>query len=477
MAAALLAGSLATAQSTEQLPGFDLERLDTNVGRGTLLVGNGELLVPGGLSVSLLGHYQRLPLVLSDGAQNLRVVQDRATGLLAASYGVLPWLEMSAQVPFVLWQQGDDPSQVGLAPLAAQGIGTPVLQARLGLLSRRHQQPVDLSADLGVGLPVGTGLALAGDAGPRFHARLVMGTTLGWLQPSIEAGVLFRPSVLLASTEQAAKQGATSEIRLGAALATTGKGLRGELGLRTTLAPQVSMELLGGVRFPLLVGLDAFVLGGPGVGGALGTPRFRVLVGVAFHSEPPPRIAFIDPSADRDFQLTLAKPKPPPADDPVGTHELYVTRDDSAGTSADETPREPLRPYQPSPQERLVLRGEVHFERGNSKLSGVVPLLDQVVLRLLEQSRGGTIVVEGHADTEGSDTSNMLMSLRRAQAVRRYLLAQGVPATRVQIRGFGSSWPVSAQPANEQERQLNRRAEVLVLTEEPTAPVTQAPAP
>jgi OmpA-OmpF porin, OOP family len=96
MAAALLAGSLATGQSTEQLPGFDLERLDTNVGRGTLLVGNGELLVPGGSSVSLLGHYQCLPLVLSDGAQNLRVVQDRATGLLAASYGVLPWLEMSA---------------------------------------------------------------------------------------------------------------------------------------------------------------------------------------------------------------------------------------------------------------------------------------------------------------------------------------------------------------------------------------------
>ncbi|WP_375765074.1 OmpA family protein [Archangium gephyra] len=480
MAAALLAGSVASAQSTEQLPGFDLERLETNVGRGTLLVGNGELLVPGGLSVSLLGHYQRLPLVLSDGAQDLRVVQDRATGLLAASYGVFPWLELSAQVPFVLWQQGDDPSQVGLAPLAAQGLGTPMLQARLGLLSRRHQQPVDLSADLGVGLPVGTGLALAGDAGPRFHARMVVGTTLGWLQPSLEAGVLFRPSVALASTEQAARQGATSEIRLGAALATTGKGLRGELGLRTTLAPQVSMELLGGVRFPLLVGLDAFVLGGPGVGGALGTPLFRVLAGVAFRSEPPPRISFIDPNADRDFQLTLAKPQPPPEDNPVrpaGTHELYVTRGDSQDTSADGTPREPPRPYQPGPQERLVLRGEVHFTQGNAELSGVVPLLDQAVLRLLEQTRGTTIVIEGHADTEGTDTSNMIMSLRRAQAVRRYLLDQGVPATRVRIRGFGSSWPVSAQPATEQERQLNRRAEVLVLTEEPKAPVTQAPAP
>ena len=56
----------------------------------------------------------------------------------------------------------------------------------------------------------------------------------------------------------------------------------------------------------------------------------------------------------------------------------------------------------------------------------------------------------------------MIMSLRRAQAVRRYLIAQGIPATRVRTQ-FGSDWPVSARPATEQERQLNRRAEVLVL--------------
>ena len=52
------------------------------MGRGTLLVGNGELMVPGGLSVGLLGHYQNLPLVLNDGERDLQVVQNRATGLL-----------------------------------------------------------------------------------------------------------------------------------------------------------------------------------------------------------------------------------------------------------------------------------------------------------------------------------------------------------------------------------------------------------
>lgn len=480
VAAALLGCSLASAQTTEQLPGFDLERLDTNVGRGTLLVGNGELMVPGGMSVSLLGHYQHLSLVLSDGVQELQVVRSRATSLLSASYGVLPWLELSAQVPFVLWQAGDDPSAVGLTQLSAQGIGTPTLQARLGLLSRSYRQPIDLSADLGAGFPVGTLTALAGDAGPRFHGRLVAGTTVGWLHSSLEAGVLFRPAILLDTAEAKAEKGASAEVRLGAGLATVGTGLRGELGLRATVSPRVSLELLGGVRFPLLVGLDAFVMGGPGVGGAVGTPRFRVLAGVSFRSEPPPKLSYIDENKDREFQLTLATPPAAVQEDrvrPTSNWELNsLTRDDSAGSSEGST-REALRPYQPGPQERLVLRGEVPFGRGSSELPGVVPLLDQVALRLSELTKGGTIIIEGHADTEGSDTSNMIISLRRAQAIRRYLIDQGIPGTRVRIRGFGSDWPVSSKPATEQERQLNRRAEVLVLTESPPPVTTQAPTP
>jgi outer membrane protein OmpA-like peptidoglycan-associated protein len=483
MAAALLLCSPASAQTTEQLPGFDLERLETNLGRGTLLVGNGELMVPGGLNVGLLGHYQRRSLVLSDGERELQIVRDRATALLSASYGVLSWLEVGAELPFVLWQKGDDPTEVGLARLSAQGLGTPVLQARLGLLSRRHRQPVDLSADLGVGLPFGNSTALAGDTGPQFHARMVVGTSLGWLQPSLEAGVLFRPAILLATSDGAADPGARSEVRLGAAVATSGKGLRGELGLRATLAPQVSMELLGGVRFPLLVGLDAFLQGGPGLGGAPGTPRFRMMAGVSYRIEPPPRLSFIDETADRALQLELAAPPEPKEDNrirPAGTWEFNsLTRDDTRkALGPGGNPQEPMRPYQVTPQELIVLQGDVPFSRGSATLPGVVPLLDQAAVRLLEQPMGGLILVEGHADTEGSDSSDLIMSLRRAQAVRRYLIDQGIPAMQVRIRGFGSDWPVSSNPATEQERQLNRRAVVLVIVANPApTTTTQAPAP
>lgn len=466
IAAALLGASIAAAQDAAPLPGFDLERLDTNMGRGTLLVGNGELMVPGGLNVNLVGHYQRSPLVLNDGERDLQIVRDRATALLSASYAVLPWLELGAQLPFVLWQQGDDPSQAGLAPLSAQGLGTPVLQARLGLLTRRYQQPIDLAADLGVGIPVGSEPALAGDAGPRFHARLLAGTHLGWVQPSLEAGVLFRPSIKLTTADGETRSGAISEVRLGAALATTGKGLRGELALRASLSPQVSMDVLVGARIPLLTGLEAFVLGGPGMGGALGAPRFRMMAGVSYRNEPPPRISYLDGYADRELQLALAAPPPPPEDDrirPTSTWELNALTRGEPGDGSEGTAREPVRPYQPGLNERLVLRGQIPFKRGSEALEDVVPLLDQMVLRLAAQPKGGTIIIEGHADTEGTDTSNRIISLRRAMAVRRYLINQGVSAAQVRIRGFGSDWPVSTQPVTEEERQLNRRAEVLLV--------------
>jgi outer membrane protein OmpA-like peptidoglycan-associated protein len=468
--AALLVCSVASAQSSTELPGFDLERLDTNVGRGTALVGSGELLVPGGFSINLSGHYQRRPLRLSDGVQQLELVGHRATGLLAASYGVLSWLEVSAQVPYVLWQQGADARSIGLAPLTAQGLGTPVVQARLGFLSQElRQEPVDLSADLGVGLPFGAGTALAGDPGPRFHLRLNLGANMGWWRPALEAGVLFRPAIQLASGTSTPKPGAASEVRLAASASTTGQGLRGELNLRTVLTPaagQSTLELLGGVRFPLLNGLDTFVLAGPGLGNAPGTPLFRVMAGVSFRQEPPPRIAFTDPLANRALQLTLNQPKARVEENRVRPTKSYefvkVTqagREAVASAKAD-AEREPLRPYQLRPGERLVVRGEIRFHQGSSKLSGQDAFLEDLVQKL-RQNPNAVIYIEGHAFAEGSGADNLALSHARAYAVREYLtLQKNVSGVRVILRGLGEEAPVTTWDA---ERYRNHRAEVTVV--------------
>ncbi|QRO01034.1 OmpA family protein [Archangium violaceum] len=415
--AALLSCSTAPAQTAAS--GFELERLELNTGRGSLLAGNGELLVPGGVSAGLVGHYQHLPLVLRNGGERMARVRHRASTVLAGSYGVLPWLEVGAQLPVVLWQQGGDSSHMGLPPLTAHGLGTPVLQARLGLLSLRQEQPVDLSVDLGAGLPVGSPSALARDPGMRFRARVTVGRRWGWLEPALDAGVLLRPSNPLSGT---ASTNLIPELRLGAGVAVTHKGLRGELAIRSAFSMDTrspSIEVLGGVRMPLPHGLELFALGGPGLGTAPGTPTARVLLGLGFHTEPPPGLERLTETIPR-FRLEP---------------ELLASREEAPRQRVMPVPTRELLPAEaPAANTTPLLQGSVLFEPGRAELPGDLSLLQAVLMLLRSRPGESVVVLEGHAGQEGSETADRLLPLKRAQAVRNYLAGQGVPPANLRVR-------------------------------------------
>ena len=69
--------------------------------------------------------------------------------------------------------------------------------------------------------------------------------------------------------------------------------------------------------------------------------------------------------------------------------------------------------------------------------------------------------VEGHTDNVGSASSNQSLSLERAEAVRMFLEARGVDASRVDVSGLGDSMPVGDN-MTEQGRSANRRVEVVI---------------
>ena len=69
--------------------------------------------------------------------------------------------------------------------------------------------------------------------------------------------------------------------------------------------------------------------------------------------------------------------------------------------------------------------------------------------------------VEGHTDNVGSASSNQTLSLERAEAVRVFLEAKGVDASRVDVLGLGDTMPV-ADNTTEQGRSANRRVEVVI---------------
>jgi outer membrane protein OmpA-like peptidoglycan-associated protein len=74
---------------------------------------------------------------------------------------------------------------------------------------------------------------------------------------------------------------------------------------------------------------------------------------------------------------------------------------------------------------------------------------------------GLKLEVEGHTDNTGSDEHNQVLSERRANAVREFLIEQGLSASTVTARGFGESQPVATNDTGA-GRQLNRRVEMVV---------------
>jgi outer membrane protein OmpA-like peptidoglycan-associated protein len=69
--------------------------------------------------------------------------------------------------------------------------------------------------------------------------------------------------------------------------------------------------------------------------------------------------------------------------------------------------------------------------------------------------------IEGHTDNTGSAAKNTELSVQRAIAVRDYLIAQGVQASRIDVDGFGSAQPV-ADNTTADGRARNRRVEIVL---------------
>jgi outer membrane protein OmpA-like peptidoglycan-associated protein len=110
----------------------------------------------------------------------------------------------------------------------------------------------------------------------------------------------------------------------------------------------------------------------------------------------------------------------------------------------------------------ITLSGQVLFATGKSDLLPVArQSLNQVAEALKTQDIKKKIIIEGHTDAVGSDEANMKLSQQRAEAVRKYLVSQGISADRLQAIGKGEKEPI-ADDATPEGRANNRRVEIIV---------------
>ncbi|MBU1700811.1 MAG: PorV/PorQ family protein [Candidatus Eisenbacteria bacterium] len=109
-------------------------------------------------------------------------------------------------------------------------------------------------------------------------------------------------------------------------------------------------------------------------------------------------------------------------------------------------------------------RAYINFKFGTAEISHAdpIPVLNDVI-RIMNENPEIRVKITGHTDNIGSDEYNTALSLRRAEAVKAYLVERGIDAGRFVTEGKGESVPVDTNDTDD-GRARNRRIEFEVAS-------------
>lgn len=112
-------------------------------------------------------------------------------------------------------------------------------------------------------------------------------------------------------------------------------------------------------------------------------------------------------------------------------------------------------------RDRVELTGTIQFATSTADLDAASVTLVSQIATALQQNPTIRIRIEGHTDASGDASANMILSKRRADAVRDALVAAGVAATRIETVGYGDERPIDTN-RTEEGRGRNRRIELII---------------
>jgi outer membrane protein OmpA-like peptidoglycan-associated protein len=120
----------------------------------------------------------------------------------------------------------------------------------------------------------------------------------------------------------------------------------------------------------------------------------------------------------------------------------------------------PIKPELVSKMKKASER--IFFVRAKAAIEAVsYGELDHVV-EILQDDSTLRLRIDGYTDSEGPDEREMKLSLRRAQAVERYLEMQGISASRMDVQGLGKTRPLAPNDTPEGMAR-NRRVEMVLM--------------
>ncbi len=389
-------------------------------------------------------NYANAPLVrYVNGKLAAEVVSNQLTIDIVGAISILHYFEVGVGVPFVPFQSGAGlPASTTEAArnLAKGAFGDIWLSLKAPILRTKH---VNLAAAVAVTFPSGDHNNFDGEqtvtGTPRLisdfrfvNERLIFGADIG---------VHLRGPATLGNINF------THELAFGASIAYAifaekfyaGLEFYGAAGFHFKSLEETPVEALLGLKYRLSK-IMLSLAGGTGVTDGYGTPRFRVIAGVAFFPQKA-KVIEAEPEPVPEPMPEPAQP-PPPGGSPHGEPKVEITR------------------------ERIAISDKVYFEFDSDRINPVsFPLLDKVAEVIMKHPRLKRIRVEGHTDNVGGDNYNMDLSSRRARSVMNYMVGKGVAAPRLTSKGFGFRKP-KASNATPRGRAINRRVEFIIELQE-----------
>jgi len=181
--------------------------------------------------------------------------------------------------------------------------------------------------------------------------------------------------------------------------------------------------------------------------------RFRVCASVAVLT-----MALAVGACGKKKPEAPAPPPPPPAEKPEPTTPKPPPPPPPAPTPAPRTPTEDeiFAGMSLDDLNKKGLLTDVFFALDSTELTAESRASLQKNMDFLKRRGSTKIMVEGHADSRGTNEYNLALAERRAGAVRDYLVSLGLPADRVTIVSKGEEAPFCTEES-ESCWQQNRR--------------------
>jgi peptidoglycan-associated lipoprotein len=110
---------------------------------------------------------------------------------------------------------------------------------------------------------------------------------------------------------------------------------------------------------------------------------------------------------------------------------------------------------------RSLLNAPIYFDYDKSEIRDDAKAALDSKLALLRANPSMKIRIEGNTDARGSNEYNMALGLRRANAARRYLVAQGIDNARFEVVSYGEERPVD-QGTTDDAYAKNRRDDFVI---------------